>query len=159
MSKVFSAPKAYIEIDGLPVGYIQNLSWSENISRSPVRGLGSLYKKEFPATAADGNWSAGFFFISLTDDIIKKVLNREASPEDFIDTISMDEFTFSIVVYKKTITSSNRTVKLVTDVDKYGETIINIQDCLVNRQNWTLSEGGLASFNVDGEYLTPVVID
>ena len=158
MSKVFSAPKALIEIDGVIAGYIQNLTWSENIGRSPVRGIGSLYKKEFPAITADCSWSANFFFLSLKDEVIKKVMNREATIEEVKNTISLDEFTFSIVVYKKTISSSDKSVKLITGVDPRGETIVKLADCLINRQNWTLAEGGLASISVDGEYLTPVTV-
>lgn len=158
MGQVFSAPKAFIEIDGIPAGFIQNLTWSENVGRSPVRGLGSLYKKEFPAVSADCSWSAGIFFISLNETVIKKIMNREATVEEFKNTLSLTEQPFSIVVYKKTITSPDSSVKLVTGIDNRGETIVNLKDCLVNRQNWTLSEGGLAMINIDGEYLTPTVI-
>lgn len=158
MSKVFSAPKAFIEIGGVIAGYVQNLTWSENIGRAPVRGIGSLYKQEFPATTADCSWSANFFFISLKDEVVKKTLNRETDVENLKQTIALDEFTFSIVVYKKTITSSDATAKLITEADPRGETIVKLADCLINRQNWTLAEGGLASINVDGEYLTPVTV-
>lgn len=158
MSKVFSAPKAYIEVDSVPAGYIQNLSWSENIQRQPVVGLGSLVEQEAPAVVQRNTFNLGMFFLSLNEKIIKKILNRDASVEEYINTISMDEFTFSIVVYKKLITAQDRSVKLITTVDKTGETIVRLRDCVLDSQNWQLSESGIAMFSSSGRYFTPVTL-
>lgn len=156
MSKVFSAPKAYIEIDGVPGGYIQNLNWTENFQRQSITGLGSLVEQEAPAVSQRNTFNVGTFFISLNETIIKKVLNREASVEEYINTISLDEFTFSIVVYRKLIESQDKSVKLITSINKTGETVVRLRDCLLDSQNWTISEGGIAMFNMTGRYLTPV---
>ena len=85
MSKVFSAPKAYIEIDGVPAGFVQNLNWSENFQRQPVTGLGSLIEQEAPVVNQRNTFNIGTFFISLNENIIKKVLNREATVEEYIE--------------------------------------------------------------------------
>lgn len=156
MSKVFSAPKAYIEIDSVPAGYIQNLSWSENFQRQSVTGLGSLIEQEAPVVSQRNTFNVGTFFISLNEKIIKKIMNREATVEEFISTMSLDEFTFSIVVYKKTVSSQDTSVKLVTDIDKTGETLVRLKDCVLDSQNWTIAEGGIAMFNITGRYFTPV---
>lgn len=156
MSKVFSAPKAYIEIDSVPAGYIQNLSWSENFQRQSVTGLGSLIEQEAPVVSQRNTFNVGTFFISLNEKIIKKIMNREATVEEFINTMSLDEFTFSIVVYKKTVSSQDTSVKLVTDIDKTGETLVRLKDCVLDSQNWTIAEGGIAMFNITGRYFTPV---
>lgn len=156
MSKVFSAPKAYIEIDSVPAGYIQNLSWSENFQRQSVTGLGSLIEQEAPVVSQRNTFNVGTFFISLNEKIIKKIMNREATVEEFISTMSLDEFTFSIVVYKKTVSSQDTSVKLVTDIDKAGETLVRLKDCVLDSQNWTIAEGGIAMFNITGRYFTPV---
>ena len=158
MGKTFSAPKAYVEIDGIPAGYIQGLTWTENFNRQPITGLGELIEQESPAVSQRNTFTINKFFITLKENIIKKIMNREATVEEFINTISMEEFTFDIVVYKKTVTASNNSVKLVTSVDKTGQTIVNLRRCLVDSQNWSISEGGVAMFNITGRYLTPVTV-
>jgi len=156
MSQVLSAPKAYIEVDGVAAGFIQNLSWSENFQRQSVTGLGSYIEQEAPVVMQRNTFNIGTFFISLNEKVIKKIMNREASVEEFISTMSLDEFTFSIVVYKKKISGVDKSVKLVTSVDKTGETIVRIRDCVLDSQNWTLAEGGISMFNVTGRYFTPI---
>jgi hypothetical protein len=156
MSKVFSAPKAYIEIDSVPAGYVQNLSWSENFQRQSVTGLGSLIEQEAPVVSQRNTFNVGTFFISLDEQIIKKVLNRQATVEEYINTLSLDEFKFSVVVYKKTITNVDKSVKLITEINKTGETIVRLRDCVLDSQNWTIAEGGIAMFNIAGRYFTPV---
>ena len=158
MSRTFSAPKAYIEIDGVAAGFIQGLTWTENFTRQSITGLGQLIEQEAPAVNQRNTFTINKFFISLKENIIKKIMNREATLEEFINTVSLEEFTFSIIVYKKTVTASNKEVKLVTAVDKTGETIVNLRRCLVDSQNWTLSEGGIAMFNITGRYLDPVTL-
>lgn len=156
MSQVFSAPKAYIEVDSLPAGFIQNLSWSENFQRQSVTGLGSLIEQEAPVVSQRNTFNIGTFFISLNNAIIKKIMNRDATVEEFVQTMSLDEFTFSIVVYRKKITSVDKSIKLITEIDKTGETIVRLRDCVLDTQNWTIAEGGIAMFNVSGRYFTPV---
>lgn len=156
MSQVFSAPKAYIEIDGVPAGFVQNISWSENLQRQSVTGLGALIEQEAPVVSQRNTFNIGTFFISLNEKIIKKVLNREATVEEYLNTISLDEFTFSLIVYRKKITSQDKSVKLITEINKTGETVVRLRDCVLDSQNWTLAEGGIAMFNISGRYFTPV---
>lgn len=160
MSRTFSAPKAYIEIDGTPAGFIQGLTWTENFTRQSITGLGQLIEQEAPAVNQRNTFTINKFFISLKENIIKKIMNRDATLEEFINTVSLEEFTFSIIVYKKTVKEGgiNLTTKLITDVLPTGETIVNLRRCLVDSQNWTLSEGGIAMFNITGRYLDPVTL-
>ena len=158
MSLTFSAPKAYVEIDGVAVGMMTSLNWAENYTRQYIRGLGQLNAKEAPATAQDNTFQTAFFFISFNSPFMKRILNRGITKETFINTMSMDEFTFSVVVYKKTITGSDHGVKLVTSVNQTGETVVKLQDCVLDSQSWSLQEGGVAMSNVSGRYFTPMVL-
>ena len=158
MSQVFSAPKAYIEIESTPAGFVQNLNWTENFQRQPVTGLGSLIEQEAPVVNQRNTFNIGTFFISLNEKVIRKILNRDASVEEFVNTMSLDDFTFSIVVYRKKMTSQDKSVKLITAIDKTGETIVRLRDCVLDSQNWTITEGGIAMFNVTGRYFTPITL-
>lgn len=158
MSQVFSAPKAYIEIDSIAAGFLQNLNWTENFQRQSVTGLGSLIEQEAPVVSQRNTFNIGTFFLSLNEKVIKRILNRDATVEEFINSMSLDEFTFSIVVYRKKMTSKDKSVKLITEIDKTGETIVRLRDCVLDSQNWTLAEGGIAMFNATGRYFTPITI-
>ena len=158
MSQIFSAPKAYIEIDSIAAGFVQNLNWTENFQRQSVTGLGSLIEQEAPVVSQRNTFNIGTFFLSLNEKVIRRILNRDATVEEFINSMSLDEFTFSIVVYRKKMTSKDKSVKLITEIDKTGETIVRLRDCVLDSQNWTLAEGGIAMFNATGRYFTPITI-
>jgi hypothetical protein len=70
----------------------------------------------------------------------------------------MGEFSFSIVVYKKTATIDPAT-KLATSSNKTGETLIKIDKCFIDSQNFQISEGGVASYNTSGRFLQPTSLN
>ena len=58
-NNVFTAALAIIEINGVPVGKIRTLQFTENIQRAEVQGLGSLTLSEVPPTAIRCSFTAG----------------------------------------------------------------------------------------------------
>lgn len=154
----FTAPKAYIKIGNEVAGFIRNLSWSENISRGNVRGLGSLNNQEAPAIAIDCQWQCDQFFIDLSRGALPKLLNRVSGANELLNTLSLGEFSFDIAIYRKTITGKNDVDRLVTSVDNAGETVCVLQQCFTTNQSFQLGEGQIAGFNVSGVYLIPVTI-
>ena len=155
-NKVFSSPQAYITIDGKPAGYIQNLSFTENIQRASVKGLGSLTDQQVPAVGMNCQFTVGQFFLSFNQPATKALLNRMGGLQPLLDTLSLGEFPFDIVVYTKTVTGTDANNKLVTSTDKTGETIAKLSNCYTDNQSFNLSESGIAASNVSGRYLTPV---
>jgi len=156
MTQTFTAPKAYITIEGQPVGYARTINFTENISRQPVRGLGNLNPQEQPATAMDCTYSIDTFFIDFNLPYCKKLLNRYGGAEALKNTLSLGELPFSINIYSKQVQSIDSNTKLVTSIDKAGKEIATLKDCFINSQAFTLSEGGIAALNSSGGYLTPV---
>lgn len=152
----FTAPKAYIKIGNAVAGYLRNLSWTENISRGTVRGIGTMVSQEAPALSIDCQFQVDQFFIDLNRPELKSMINRFASVEAFVNSLSLGETAFSIVVYAKTISEQDSVSKLVTGVDLTGKTIVNLAPCFVNSQSFQLSEGQISGFNTSGIYLNPV---
>ena len=159
MSQTFTAPKAYIKIENQVAGYIRNLTFTENIQRTGVKGLGNLYDIELPATSASNTFNVDLFFIDFKQPIVKKMLNRTGGADALLNTLSIGDLPFSINIYKKQIKSFDANTKLVTEVDKTGNEIAVLRDCHVNSQNWQLAEGGIASLGTSGQYLTPVSLN
>ena len=154
--KTFSAPRGYIEIGGEMAGLVRNITFSENISRANVQGIGVLNKQEVPAIAIDCQWSADQYLVDLDQPVMKKMLNRLGSVEQILQTLASSEFEFSICIYAKTVTSKDPSNKLVTGVDKTGKTIARLSPCYINTQNFQLAEGGIAGFSTSGVYLDPI---
>lgn len=152
----FSAPKAYITIEGQVAGYIRNINFSEAIQRQPVIGLGSLYPQEVPAVSANNTFSVDMFFLDFRRPVMKKLLNRTGGINALKNTMSMGDLPISINIYRKTIKSMDSEAKLVTEINAAGEEIAVLRDCFIDTQNWTLAENGIAASTTSGRYLTPV---
>jgi len=155
-TQTFTAPKAYITIENEVAGYIRNISFTENIQRTGVKGLGNLYDVEVPAISASNTFNVDQFFIDFERPVMKKLLNRMGGTEALINTLSLGDLPISINIYKREVRAVDSNSKLVTEVDKTGKEIAVLRNCFIDSQNWTLAEGGIASSTTSGRYLSPV---
>ena len=156
MNKTFTAPMAYITIEGEKAGYIRNISFTENIQRQDIRGLGSLYAQEVPPVSAANTFSVDMFFLDFETPVMKKLINRYGGKTALINTLSLGDLPMSINIYKRLIQSQDPSTRLVTAVDPAGKEIAILRDCFLDSQNWTMAEGGVSSSTASGRYLTPV---
>lgn len=157
-TRTFTAPKAFIKINNQVAGFVRNLSFSENIQRGNVQGLGSLTLQEAPAVLYTCQWSVGQYFISFETPVMKEMLKKFGSIAEIKNSLVLGDIAFDITVYSKTATSIDGNSKLVTEVDNTGQTIARLQNCLLNSQNFELSESGIAGYNISGIYLEPITI-
>lgn len=155
-TKVFTAPKAFIKIDNEVAGYVRNLTFSENVQRANVQGLGSLTLQEAPAVLYTCQWSVSQYFISFETPIMKKLLVKFGSIAEIKNSIVLGDISFDLTIYCKTIQSEDASTKLVTEVDNTGQTIARLQNCMLNTQSFQISEAGLAGTDVSGIYLEPI---
>lgn len=154
--KVFTAPKAFIKIDNQVAGYVRNLTFSENVQRANVQGLGSLTYQEAPPVVYTCNWQVDQYFISFDTPVMKKMLKKFGTIAEIKNSLVLGDIAFDITVYSKTVQSEDQQTKLVTEVDNTGQTIARLQGCLLNSQSFQLSEAGLAGVNIQGIYLEPI---
>ena len=155
-TRTFTAPKAFIKIGNQVAGFVRNLTFSENIQRANVQGLGSLTLQEAPAVSYTCQWSVGQYFISFNTPVFKEMLKKFGTIEQIKNSLVLGDIAFDITVYAKTVTSKDENSKLVTGTDNTGQTIARLQGCLLNTQNFEISEGGISGYNVSGIYLEPV---
>lgn len=154
--KVFSAPKAFIKIDNQVAGYVRNLTFSENVQRANVQGLGSLTLQEAPPVSYLCQWSVSQYFISFNTPVMKKLINKLGSIAQIKNSLVLGDIAFDITVYAKTVASEDTQTKLVTEVDNTGETMARLQGCMLNTQSFNIQEGGIAGIDVSGIYLEPI---
>lgn len=154
--KVFTAPKAFIKIDNQVAGYVRNLTFSENVQRANVQGLGSLTYQEAPPVVYTCNWQVDQYFISFDTPVMKKMLKKFGTIAEIKNSLVLGDIAFDITLYAKTVQSEDQQAKLVTEVDNTGQTIARLQGCLLNSQSFQLSEAGIAGVNIQGIYLEPI---
>ena len=155
-TRTFSAPKAFVKINNQVAGFVRNLTFSENIQRANVQGLGSLTLQEAPAVSYTCQWSVGQYFISFNTPVFKEMLKKFGTIEQIKNSLVLGDIAFDITVYSKMVANKDENSKLVTEVDNTGQTIARLQGCLLNTQNFEISEGGISGYNVSGIYLEPV---
>lgn len=155
-TRVFTAPKAFIKINNQVAGFVRNLTFSENVQRANVQGLGSLTYQEAPPVAYTCNWQVDQYFISFETEVMKSMLKKFGSIAEIKNSLVLGDISFDITIYSKTIQSSDQSTKLVTEVDNTGKTIANLSGCLLNSQSFQVSEAGIAGVNIQGIYLEPI---
>lgn len=153
--RVLTAARAIVKVNGQAIGRLQNFRATENISRASVMGIGSLTRREVPATAIVGSWSARFYtvdFGKITN--FPGLDNRDVqSTEQYKNTLTLAEIPIDIYIYKK----DNPTVVggVVTSTD---DTIFAvIRNCYINSRGFDLSEGQVSGTDIAGEYTDPVI--
>lgn len=154
--KVFSAPRAFIKIDNEVAGYVRNLSFSENVTRANVQGLGNLTLQEAPAVLYLCQWSVSQYFLSFDTPVMRRLLKKFGTIEQIKNSFAVGDIYFDLTIYKKTIVSEDAQNKLVTEVDNTGETIARLQHCLLNNAAFQIAEGGIAGTDISGIYLEPI---
>ena len=97
--RVFTAPKAFIKIDNEVAGYVRNLTFSENVQRANVQGLGSLTYQEAPPVVYTCQWSVSQYFISFNTPIMKKMLKKFGSIAEIKNSLVLGDIAFDITVY------------------------------------------------------------
>lgn len=158
--QTFTAPLAAIEINGVRVGLIRNLTFTENIQRGEVQGLGVLTLQEIPAVAYRCTFTADSYLINL------KKLGTVKDPffpvdatdaKSLVNTILLGEKPVSIHVYKKTSGNVDTVTGLVLSEGSF-ERIGIATDCFLDSKTWNIVEQGIGGKNISGRYLTPIYL-
>jgi hypothetical protein len=156
-TRVLTAPKAVIKINGYASGFMRNIRFTENIQRGEVKGISNLTLQEVPATGLTCQLTADFFFISLKRPEVQAMMNRSGSVADFINTLTLGEQPVQIHVYGKIkVTEANG---VVTEINNEGVTVAVCKDFFPDSQSFDVTEGQISGTNISGRYLMPVVFN
>ncbi len=160
MEQTFSAPLAAIEIGGIRVGLIRNLTFTENVQRGEVQGLGSVTLQEVPIVALRCTFTAESYLINLKKfGTIKDPFwpSDATNPKTLINTLLLGEKPVSIHVYKKTAGEVDSSSGLVLSEGSF-ERIGVATDCYLDSKTWNISEQSIGGKNISGRYLTPIFL-
>lgn len=151
-----TGPVALIKVNGVTIGKIRDVRATETYARGEIRGLGNLEAQEVPVLSHSGTFSVDAFLIDLESSGIKQLLNREVvSPEQFVNTILLNENGIDIYLYKKIPVAVDDTTKLVTEVGE--QPIAILRRCFLDSVNFNISEGQVSSHSQTGRFLDPII--
>lgn len=155
-NNVFTAPLAIVKINGIAVGKLRSLQFTENIQRGEVQGLGELTLQEVPALSIKCQFQADSYLIEL-----KKLGNIDdpfwpinaSTEQEFVNSILLGEVGVDLFVYSKIPKTTNG--KIITNIDDF---LIGIaSECFMNSKSMNIQEGQVAGKNISGIYLTPMM--
>ncbi len=151
-----TGPIALIKVNGLTIGKIRDIRATETYARGEIRVLGELEAQEVPILSHAGTFSVDSFLVDLNSSGIRKLLNREVvSPEQFKNTILLNESGVDIYIYRKTPTTIDDTTGLVTET---GEAAIAVlRKCFLDSVSFNISEGQVSSHSQTGRFLEPII--
>lgn len=155
---VFTAPLAVIKIANKTVGKIRNLTFTEQVQRGEVMGIGNLTLQEVPIIAIRCSFTADSYMIDLRklgtiEDPFWPV--KATDPKVLINTLLLGEQPTQIHVYRKKATSIANGLVTSASEDSY-ETIGIAQDCYLDSRSWNIQENNISGKNLSGRYLTPI---
>lgn len=155
-NKVYSAARAFIKIDNKVAGFVRSLTFTENVNRVNVQGLGNVKIQEAPVVSLNNTWTVDQFFLDFKQPVMQSMMNRMGSVQAILDTLVLGEVGFYLAMYKKTIVTRDPVSKLVTKADPTGETIAQLGPCFPTTQQFSITDQGIAGWNVSGIYIDPV---
>lgn len=163
--KTMTAPLAVIKFNGTVIGKMRDITLTESINRGTVRGIGALTADEVPALAYDCSLNTGMYlidfskamnYISNSNSVSgAPVLQRKvSSPQEFVDTVLLQEEGVTIDIMRKTKASQNPSTGQITSK---LEVFASVKGCFLTRESMNISESQIGGRNADFVYTTPVM--
>ena len=151
-----TGPIALIKVNGITIGKIRDIRDTETLARAEVRGIGDLEVQETPVIGHSGTFSVDSFLIDLKSSGISQLIKRQViSPEQYVNTVLLNEIGVDIYIYKKIPTTIDSTTQLVTGVGE--EAIAILRKCFLDSASFNISEGQMSTYSQTGRFLSAII--
>ena len=158
MGQTVSGPIALVKSNGVTIGKIRDIRATETFARAEVRGLGNVETQEALILSHSGTFSIDSFLVDVKSSGVKTLMNREVvSPQQFINTILLNEQGIDIYIYKKIPKTVDDTTGLVTAVDE--EPIAILRKCFLDSMSFNISEGQISTYSQTGRFLRIITFE
>jgi hypothetical protein len=162
-SKTLTAPLAIIKVNGLAVGKMKSIRFTETIRRGKVTGLGQLTPDELPALEWSGSLSCSFYNIDF-----KHILNSQSNPvaaailrvcntvDAFVNSMLLQENGVQIDLMRKINSAGSpdpNTGIYTPDLEIFA----SVKGAFITRESMDVSEGQISGKDADFDYTTPVI--
>lgn len=160
--RVIHGSIALIRVEGITIGKMRSISAQESFQRIDVQGLGTIYTQEAPVVKFTGNLTCEFMSISFANEGIRNAIRRN------LPNLASRVFDGEISLEDQLSIDSDRGVQI--DIFKKIEDVVNpdgtikpkaipyavIQNCLIESDSFSISEGSVGAKNQSFRYLKPI---
>lgn len=153
--KVFTAPLCTIQVGTTIIAQIQNISFSEQIDRARVKGMGNLIYTEFPSLSISCSGSFTFNSVKFrTDGIPTSLVRAVGSLQEFVDTLTLGELPISINIFRRKENSKDAKTGIV----KGGyEEFATIKDFHLESESFDIANESIGQKTQTFVYSTPIL--
>lgn len=152
---VLTGALAIVKKNGTAIGFMRDISATENIARADVMGLGTILKSESPVTAWTGTLTCSFYEVDFNVTGIPDAIKRNLqTSQDFEDQLLLDEEGVQVDVFKKVEDFIDPVTKLRR---AKAQPFATIKRVLIESDGFQISEGQLSGHNQSFRYLDPVI--
>jgi hypothetical protein len=153
--KVFTAPICVVMVGTVAVAQIQNVTFTENIDRAKVKGLGDLIYTQFPPLSIMCSGSFSVNSVNFRTDGIPSSLKRASgTAQRLADTITLAEEPVTITIYRREIEVLNPKTGIVEE-SKLVE-FATIKDFYLESESFEMSNESIATKTQTFVYSTPI---
>lgn len=150
--KVFTGALAIIRRNGTPIGRMRNISWTEDIQRGDVRGIGTTLTSEAPALAWSGRGSCSFYEVDFTTTGLGGIKRAVRTNQEFDDNLMLEGDGLQLDIFKKEtdlIDANGLTIPKATPYAVLGQMFIE-------SEGGDITEGAISGHNQSFRYLFPI---
>jgi hypothetical protein len=153
--KVFTAPLCTFQVGEVVIAHVQNMTFTENIIRARVKGIGELIYGEFPPLTIECSGSFSYNSVQFRTDGIPESLKRTVgSLQEFVDTLILGEEPISIGVYRRKEITKDPQTGLVVEAEP--ELFATIEDFHLETDSFSMSNESIGSKSQTFVYSTPI---
>lgn len=154
-NEVLTGAIAIVKVNGTPIGKMRNIRASENIRRVDVRGIGTILNQESPVVEWSGTISCSFYEIDFSKTGIANAIRRDVqSKQEFEDQLMLEADGVQIDVFKKIEDFVDPATGLIRPkLQAYAV----ITRCLIESEDFDISEGVVAGHNQSFRFLDPIL--
>lgn len=161
-NRVFHGSIGLIKVEGRVIGKMRSIQAQETYNRLDVQGLGTIFTSEAPVTKFNGTVSCEFMSVDFTREGIPGAIKRN------LPSLASRIFDGEISLEDNISIDSDRGVQI--DIFKKVEDLLLpdgsikpkaipyavIQNCLLESDSFTVSEGTVAGHSQSFKYLRPI---
>lgn len=153
-NRVMTGALALIQKNGVTIGRMKNIRWSETFQDQEVKGLGTIYVQEAPITGHAGTWSCEFYEIDFKLTGIPGAIRRDVANKNAFEDNLLLRDPFSINIFKKIEDAIDTNTGLKTATPRIYATINGL---FINSDGADITEGSISGHSQSGRFLEPVI--
>ena len=163
-TKVLTGAIAIIRSKGIPIGKMKTISYTEDMRRIPVRGIGTILPSEQAVVEWDGSVSCDFYEMTFHETgipgaVARKVDNLASQAAiggvSFEDQLVLDTEGVQLDIFKKVADVLDVKTGLIKPaVIPYAI----IYNCLITSDGFEISEGSVSGHKQTFKCLKPIIV-